>query len=95
MLDGIIASQTNLPKTKVAMNSLATMFKAPIVASLQEGLNNYVKTGRLAIWKNNSRCSRCHDKFRYDIRTIWIDCSTFEGIDYINTNEDNGTAEAG
>ena len=46
MLDGIIASQTNLPEeAKVAMNSLATMFKAPIVASLQEGLNNYVKTG--------------------------------------------------
>lgn len=44
MLDGIIASQTNLPEeAKVAMNSLATMFKAPIVASLQEGLNNYVK----------------------------------------------------
>lgn len=90
MLDGIIASQTNLPEeAKVAMNSLATMFKAPIVASLQEGLNNY-KTGSWQSGNTTADVLRCHDKFRYDIVATNLDWTdlTFEGIDYINTNED-------
>ncbi|STY70028.1 Uncharacterised protein [Megamonas hypermegale] len=96
MLDGIIASQTNLPEeAKVAMNSLATMFKAPIVASLQEGLNNYVKTGS---WQSgNTTADAQGAMINSDMileQSGLIDL-TFEGIDYVNTNEDNGTAEAG
>ena len=46
MLDGIIAAQSNLPdEAKATMNSLATMFKAPLTASLESGLKTFVQTG--------------------------------------------------
>lgn len=96
MLDGIIASQTNLPEeAKVAMNSLATMFKAPIVASLQEGLNNYVKTGSWQSGNTTADAQGAMINSDMILEQSGLTDLTFEGIDYINTNEDNGTAEAG
>lgn len=96
MLDGIIASQVNLPEeAKIAMNSLATMFKAPLTASLQEGLNNYVKTGS---WQSGNTTEDSQgaiiDSDMILEQTGLIDLS-FEGVDYIDINEQNGTAEAG
>lgn len=96
MLDGIIASQANLPEeAKIAMNSLATMFKAPLTASLQEGLNTYVKTSS---WQSGNTTEDSQgaiiDSDMILEQTGLIDLS-FEGIDYININEQNGTAQAG
>lgn len=96
MLDGIIAAQANLPEeAKIAMNSLATMFKAPLTASLQEGLNNYVKTGN---WQSGNTTEDSQgaiiDSDMILEQTGLMDLS-FEGIDYININKENGTAEAG
>ena len=96
MIDGIIASQANLPEeAKVAMNSLATMFKAPLVASLKEGLNNYVKTGN---WQSgadikDSQGAMINSDMILDQSGL-ADLS-FDGIDYVNVNKENKTAEAG
>lgn len=96
MLDGIIASQTNLPEeAKVAMNSLATMFKAPIVASLQEGLNNYVKTGSWQSGNTTADSQGAMINSDMIIEQAGLSDLNFEGIDYINKNEENRTAEAG
>lgn len=95
MLDAIIASQSNLPEeAKVAMNSLATMFKAPLVASINDGLTTFVKTGS---WETtdvkDSQGAMIDSKMVLD-QTGLMGIS-FSGIDYINIDEENGTAQAG
>lgn len=95
MLDAIIASQSNLPEeAKVAMNSLATMFKAPLVASINDGLTTFVKTGN---WETtdvkDSQGAMIDSKMVLD-QTGLMGIS-FSGIDYINIDEENGTAQAG
>lgn len=96
ILDSIIASQDNLPEeAKVAMNSLATMFKAPLVASLQEGLNNYVKTGSWQSGNTTADAQGAMINSDMIIEQAGLTDLNFEGIDYINTNEENKTAEAG
>lgn len=96
MLDAIIASQNNLPEeAKVAMNSLATMFKAPLVASLNDGLTTFVKTGSWEAAEDvkDSQGAMIDSKMILD-QTGLMGLS-FSGIDHINMNEENGTAQAG
>lgn len=96
MLDAIIASQSNLPEeAKVAMNSLATMFKAPLVASLNDGLTTFVKTGSWETAEDvkDSQGAMIDSKMILD-QTGLMGIS-FSGIDYINMNEENGTAQVG
>ena len=96
MLDAIIASQNNLPEeAKVAMNSLATMFKAPLVASLNDGLNTFVKTGSWEATEDvkDSQGAMINSKMILD-QTGLMDL-TYLGTDYINIDEENGTAQAG
>lgn len=96
ILDSIIASQENLPEeAKVAMNSLATMFKAPLIASLQEGLNNYVKTGSWQSGNTTADSQGAMINSDMIIEQAGLSDLNFEGIDYINKNEENRTAEAG
>lgn len=96
ILDSIIASQENLPEeAKVAMNSLATMFKAPLIASLQEGLNNYVKTGSWQSGNTTDDSQGAMINSDMIIEQAGLSDLNFEGIDYINKNEENRTAEAG
>lgn len=96
ILDSIIVSQENLPEeAKVAMNSLATMFKAPLIASLQEGLNNYVKTGSWQSGNTTADSQGAMINSDMIIEQAGLSDLNFEGIDYINKNEENRTAEAG
>lgn len=95
MVDGIIATQSNLPEeAKIAMNSLATMFKAPLNASLQEGLNNFVKTGN---WQSGNLTDDGQgamiDSDMILVQSGIADLS-FESIENIDVNKDNGTAKA-
>lgn len=96
MLDAIIASQSNLPEeAKVAMNSLATMFKAPLVASLNDGLNTFVKTGSWEAAEDvkDSQGAMINSKMILD--QTGLQELSYSGIDYINLDKESGTAQAG
>lgn len=46
IINGMLDMQNNVPDdAKVAMANFANMFKAPLIASLQNGINTYVQTG--------------------------------------------------
>ena len=95
MLDGIISSQTNLPQeAKIAVNSLATMFKAPIIASVNSGVNNYIKTGS---WESGTTTEDEQGALvNSDMileQTGLVNLS-FESIENIEENKENKTAKA-
>ncbi len=95
MLDGIIASQSNLPEeAKVAVNSLATMFKAPLVASLNSGLTNFVKTGN---WQTGTP-TKDEEGAMVDsdmiLDQIGVANLSFDGVENIEINKENKTAQA-
>lgn len=96
MLDGIIASQNNLPEeAKVAVNSIATMFKAPLVASLNSGLTNFVKTGNWQSGNTTEDSQGAVINSDMILEQTGLANLSFDGIDYVEINKENKTAEAG
>ncbi len=96
MMNGIISAQGNLPEdAKATMNSLATMFKAPLIASLNSGLNTYVKTGSWQSGELTQDSQGATINSDMILEQAGLSNLTFEGIDSITVDEENKTAEAG
>ena len=96
MLDGIVAAQDNLPdEAKAAMNNFATMFKAPLTASLDSGLKNFVQTGSWQsgdLTEDNQGAMINSDMI---LEQAGLTNLEFVGIDSITVNEDSKSAQAG
>lgn len=96
MLTAIISAQEGLPdEAKAAMNNMATMFKAPLVASLNEGLNTFVKTGELQTGDTTKDSQGAMINSDMILDQTGLSGLSFDGVDYVNVDEANGTAEAG
>lgn len=96
MLNGIILEQEGLPEeAKAAMNNMATMFKAPLIASLNEGLNTFVKTGSWQTGDTTKDSQGAMINSDMILEQTGLSGLSFDSIDYIHVDEANGTAEAG